>query len=169
MKYRFFFLLISLLAFGAESKVNPASTDSTKVCLARLFNAQADFKASTGHFSNSAKELNSSEIEQCVDLQFVENSSSKSEFLIQALTTDLNVWEVNEKKEIIHKGKVGFAVGDVDNNSQFSKLGIKKGDVLLKINERLIFDLNDIMNRTETASNAVVLRSEKIVKLKAEI
>jgi len=64
----------------------------------------------------------------------------------------------------------GFKVNDIEASSLYSKMTIKKGDVIMKINGNNIKELNDLMkymSKPNTIKTLLIIRNEKekIIKL----
>lgn len=104
-----------------------------------------------------------------------DNVKVKRNYLNSYINNIDKVWNNIAINEIRNNGKIdGFKVGRVNKNSVFGKLGLKKGDIIKSINNKVLgsyadaFKVYNNINNTKYL-NIEILRNNEIMELNYEI
>jgi len=127
--------------------------------------------------NNKLKEL-VSEIEKDTNINIIEDASNvkiKRSYLNSYINDIDKIWENIQIQEIRKNSKIeGFEVKRIQKNSAFTKLGLKKNDVIKSINNNTLESYEDafkVYNNINNIKylNIEVLRNNEIVELNYEI
>ncbi|MFK2824059.1 hypothetical protein ACH5BK_13945 [Arcobacter sp. YIC-80] len=152
--------------------------------LTKLFKNYVIFEKQAKEYKlelNKQKENISYEVSRKID-NIIENIvvkddsvTVKRDYLNSYVKNPDKVWQNIAINEIRDGSKIkGFKVGRVNKNSVFSKLGLKKGDIIKAINNKVLdsyadaFDVYKNINNTKYL-NIEILRNNEIMELNYEI